>query len=667
MLSRPGDACRSIAVQCFGLFRSLSGAALVLCVLSTTAFAQDSAQSEMDLGALLDTPVSTAAKYAQNVRQVAGSVTIVTAEDIRRFGHRTLTDVLQSMAGVYVSNQRSMESFGIRGFGRPTDYNNRILLLINGHSYTEGIWGMALLGESLALNLQGVERIELVRGPSSGLYGTGAMFAVINIISRDGRDIGGVQVDAEGGSLGRRSVGIVAGSSLGGRGNVSVSAMFDDNDGNQSLYFPAYDDPATNNGIANNKDWIRRNGIQLAGNLGGVTLRASHSYRLRSDPTGSYGTLFDAPNQLMDQFRFVELANVAELSPNRRLSTRVYYDDVRYAGKYPLIGGGYFRQDAANRVLGAEASLRWDLGSRHRLTIGGEYRRYLESKLSSPNDPSFVIGRPFSVGSLYLQDEFQLLPNLTLLAGVRHDENEIVGGATTPRAAILYDPWKGSTFKLMYGRAYRAPTFYESAFKSPSISGKLGPEKLEMYEAIWLQSLGKRYALSSSLFHYEVNHLIDAIHLYEYVNLTNVDAEGVEITLDARPTSGTRGYLNYTLQHAHQAGSALTNSPTHMLKAGLGMDLLRAATAAVEFRYESSRMTPQGTTTDGFFLANSNLTLCPFATRSRDSGLLSGIELGFRIENVFNTRYANPGSIEHLESSIEQNGRTFVVRLTSRF
>ena len=55
------------------------------------------------------------------------------------------------------------------------------------------------------------------------------------------------------------------------------------------------------------------------------------------------------------------------------------------------------------------------------------------------------------------------------------------------------------------------------------------------------------------------------------------------------------------------------------------------------------------------------------ADRSPDGRMLSGLELGFRIENIFNTRYANPGSIEHLESSIEQNGRTFVVRLTSRF
>jgi iron complex outermembrane receptor protein len=74
--------------------------------------------------------VLSAAKYTRDVRQVAGSVTIVTAEDIRRFGYRTLTDVLQSMAGVYVSSQRSMESFGVRAFGRPTDCNNRILLLI---------------------------------------------------------------------------------------------------------------------------------------------------------------------------------------------------------------------------------------------------------------------------------------------------------------------------------------------------------------------------------------------------------------------------------------------------------------------------------------------------------------------------------------------------------
>src|SRR5580765_4302587 len=195
-------------------------AALLLCVASASAAAQDSIQVgpidvsalSHDLDRLLNARISSASKYAQDVREVAGSVTIVTAEDIRRFGYRTLTDVLQTMAGVYVSNQRSLESFGIRGFGRPTDYNNRVLLLISGHAYTEGTWGMALLGESLAINLVGVERIELIRGPSSGLYGTGAMFAVINIVSKEGQAISGAQVDGEMGNLGRESVGVLAGT-----------------------------------------------------------------------------------------------------------------------------------------------------------------------------------------------------------------------------------------------------------------------------------------------------------------------------------------------------------------------------------------------------------------------------------------------------------------------
>jgi iron complex outermembrane receptor protein len=369
----------------------------------------------------------------------------------------------------------------------------------------------------------------------------------------------------------------------------------------------------------------------------------------------------------MDQFRFVELANVSELSPTKRLTSRVYYDDIRYAGAFPMPGGGDYHQGSANRVLGAEASLRWDLAARDRLTVGGEYRRYLESMLSSPDDPALVVGEPFSVASVYLQNEFQLLPNLTLLAGVRHDQHQIAGGATTPRGAILFDPWKGTTVKLMYGEAYRPPTFYESAFKSASISGELGPEKLQMYEAIWLQSLGKEFALSSSLFYYHVRHLIDAVSLFEYINLSDVEAKGMEVSLDARPTQGTHGYLNYTFQHARQSGSPMTNSPSHMVKTGLGADLFRVTTAAVELRYESSRITPQGTATDGFVLANSNFTFRPFAARSRGNSMLAGFEAGLHVDNLFNTRYANPGSIEHLQSSIEQNGRTFIVRLTSRF
>jgi iron complex outermembrane receptor protein len=298
---------------------------------------------------------------------------------------------------------------------------------------------MALLGESMALNLAGVERIELIRGPSSGLYGTGAMFAVINVVSKDGEAMSGAQVDAEAGNLGRKSVGIAGGAALGKSGVVSVSAFHEYVDGNPRLFFPAFNAPATNNGIAENLDWISRTGVQFSGTLGSFSLRASHSYRERSDPTGSYGVQFNAPDHFVDRFQFVELANVSALSSTKLLSSRVYYDDILYDGTYPLPGGGAFHQTAVNRVLGTEASLRWDLASRDRLTLGAEYRRYLESRLSSPDDPTYLVGKPFSVGSLFLQNEFQLTSNLTLQTGVRHDQiglgQELGTGARHPVAA----------------------------------------------------------------------------------------------------------------------------------------------------------------------------------------------------------------------------------------
>ena len=647
---------------------------LSLAIVPRPTQAQETTAVVPDLGldSLLNTPVSTAAKYSQSVRQVAGSVTIVTAEDIRRFGYRTVADVLQGMAGVYTSNPRSYESIGVRGFGRPTDYNNRILLLMDGHSVFESMWGQAMLGEEQALNLESVERIELIRGPSSALYGTGAMFAVVNVITRAGDDIGGVVVDGEVGSLGRQGVSLVAGSAMGSAGSILVSALLEEAGGQRNLYFPEFDAPATNNGVAENLDGYRRGSARLSAAVGSFALRTSYNYRSRQDPTGSYGTDFNAEAGVRDYNWFAELSHSAEISPAHLLSTRAYYDDLRYQGNYPY-DGLTNHERAVNRVAGVETSLRWDLAARNRLTIGSEYRRNLETRYYVPADTTFDYGRPFSVVSLYVQDEHQLLPNLTLLGGLRHDNHEISGGATTPRAAVLFDPRPGTTLKVMYGHAFRAPTIYETEFKEVSLSSALKPERLSMLEFIWLERLNSRLMISGSVFHYRVEDLIDVVDdststQLAYVNRDVAKASGIELTLDARPTRATRGYLNYTFQRAvGSGGQLLTNSPRHMLKGGLALDLTAQLGTALELRYESSRLTVFDTRTDGFVVANGNLNLRPFARKASGGDLLGGLELGIRVENILGTRYAYPGGTEHIQPSIEQNGRMFTARLTTRF
>lgn len=148
------------------------------------------------LDSLLNIKISAASKYLQKISEIPASVTIITSDEISRYGYQELSEVLNSIKGFYISYDRNYSYLGVRGFSRPTDFNNRILLMLNGHSMNENIYGAAYIGTDLGINLKSVERIEIVRGPSSALYGSNAMFAVINIITKKGNAIDGLQVDA---------------------------------------------------------------------------------------------------------------------------------------------------------------------------------------------------------------------------------------------------------------------------------------------------------------------------------------------------------------------------------------------------------------------------------------------------------------------------------------
>jgi outer membrane receptor for ferrienterochelin and colicins len=667
---------RSIAVKWFGLLRGLLGAIPVLCAISATAAAQDSAQGEVqDLDGLLNTPVSTGAKYAQDIRQVSGSVSIVTAEDIQRFGYRSLLDVLQSMAGIYISYERTYAQVGARGFSRPTDFNNRILLLIDGHSTNESMWGSAFLGDEMVLNLRAVDRIEVVRGPASAIYGTGAMFAVINVITRPGTSHQGARAELGGGSYGRQSASAAGGFALGSRGAIALSAMVENRDG-RDLYFPEFDLPATHNGLAHNLDYQRRAGGQFSAQLRDLSLRGQYTYRVTGIPTGSYGQIFNDPlSQVRDAAGYLELKYDHDLSAVQHFTARTYYDSYYYRGRYPL-PGDLNRDRASTRVMGAEAAIRWDPVPNNRVTAGAEYRWNTQARFDVWDEGvlSASIDEPFSVVSLYLQDDFQILDKLSLLMGARHDESSIVGGATTPRVALIYDPTPGTTLKAMYGRAFRAPSLYESAY--PVVGEKLESERLDMAELIWMQRLGNNALLTSSLYRYYVDDLIDVVNdsasiTVNFRNLEKVRAQGMEATLDVRPAPRVRGYLNYSIGRAvnDETGGQLTNSPDHLLKLGLAAEVSSRVSAAAELRYESGRRTVQGMRTDPFFIANFNLEAHPFGRTGAlgGFGLLDGFDLGLRVTNLFDTRYAYPGGTEHVQASIEQDGRAVMVRLGYEF
>jgi outer membrane receptor protein involved in Fe transport len=646
----------------------LLGASLMLALWFPQAgWAQADTQG---LDSLLNTPISASAKYQQTARQAAGSVTIVTHEQIERFGYRTLADALGGVSGFYLSNDRNYLYLGARGFSRPTDYNNRLLLLVDGHPINEGIWGSAPI--ELPVDLQSLDRIEIVRGPGSAVYGTGAVFGVINLVTRPGYDYDRPQAEIRGGAQGRRGLsGVLARGSREGL-DLALSGTWDATDG-QDLYYPEYDSPATHNGVAHDLDWERRWQVHGRASRGDLSFSSMFTRRTKAIPTGAYDMTFDAgPASTLDSYGFAELAWNHSLDPGKRLRVRGFFDRYQYDGLYAY-DTGEFRDWSRDEAVGGEATLVWDIGSAQHLTAGGEIRRYLRAGYSTADQGvTETFNVPNTVASVYLEHEFQPTARLTLLGGVRMDHYSTFGDAVTPRAAVLVEPAAGTMVKLLYGQAYRAPNVYEAniAWSGYGYNAALHEERARTLELVLQQRLAGSLLGTASVFRYDMDGLIDLTEdsttgNLVYRNVGRARATGAELGLEVRLRPGALGYANYSYQNAHDqlTGARLTNSPAHVVKAGLSTPFARWIGGGLELRGESGRVTVVDTRTDDYVLGNLHLWVNPLGGGFDDARL----QLSLRADNAFNTRYAAPGGLEHLQPAIAQDGRIVSAELRYRF
>ena len=642
--------------------------ALHLIVLAAFAgaplLAQDqpvTASAPSSLDDLLSQKVSAAAKYEQTVHDAAASVTIVTAQEIETFGFATLAELLSSVRGFYVSYDRNYDYVGTRGFSRPTDYNDRVLLLVDGHAINENTYGEAPIGNDFALPLSAVERVEIVRGPGSALYGTYAMLAVINVITKTGATLDGLVASASLGSFGRREAEITGGKRFASGLDLTGSARYLTVDG-QDLAYAEYADQG---GVARNLDYGRAFAALASARLGSTTLRVGGSWGEKGIPTASFGMIFGDPRaRTIDEREWVDLSHEFQLSYDKALTVRASYDRYRYDGNYPFVDG-LLTDHTRGIWAGGEARLLWDLSSGNRLTLGAEYRYNLRSTYSweSAGVPQFTADVHSSVASVYAQDEAQLFRNVSLTLGLRYDHFSTSGDALVPRAGVVWSHSKHGTLKVLYGEAFRAPSTYEALYPAQGPASRpLTSERIRTLELNVEQRLTPWLQATFSAYHYAMKDLIDQFldeaGEVRYRNHGSASANGAELQLDTRLPGGVRATVSYALQTARDEDDALlSNSPRNVFKAMASIDLFEAMTAGARFRCESPRLTVYGTASPSFCLGDLNLSSKP----------LFGFSFSLAIRNILDRRYATPGGIEHLQPTIEQDGRTFVGRLSWTF
>jgi outer membrane cobalamin receptor len=610
-----------------------------------------------------------ASKYEQKVTEAPSSVSIVTAADIKRYGWRTLSDILASIPGIFTTYDRDYSYSGVRGFKRPNDYNLRTLLLIDGHRANDNIYNSALIGTEELLYVDDIDRVEVIRGPSSSIYGAGAFFSVINILTRSGGALKGFEVAGASASYDTGVARISWGTKTAG----GVETLVDGSgswSGGQDLYFPEFNDPvanplSANNGVAEGVDGDNSYRALVKTSVKGFTLEAAHSSRTKVLPAAPYQTLFNDPdNSTLDERTFLDLRYRADLTDTTNLLSRVYADRYYYHGHYDYPApGGLYIEKAYGYTAGAEMQLTVRPSPNSTVIAGAEYRDHYRQDFYADDDsgPIFDEKRDSSDWALYAQGEFMPDPHLLLNLGVRHDQYDSFGGSTNPRLALIYTPVDKTTLKFLQGYSFRAPSMQE-LYYGTGANPALGPEKIRTYELVLEQYLGKGLRLSGTVFMNTIDDLISldtTTTLFE--NAGVIDSRGSELTFDGKFRNGASIRLGYAIQDTRirDNDEPLSNSPRHLAKFHLYFPFAGTKlSAGTEVLYTSGRLTLAGNDVGGYTVVN--LTLL-----SQD--VAPGLTLSLSAYNLLDKTYFDPGSAGNIQDTLQQNGRNYRLKFIWKF
>lgn len=626
--------------------------------------------------------VSAASRKQEAVEDAPSSVSIVPSVELRGMGYPTIADALRGVRGAYITDDRHYPTVGFRGFSNLGDYGNRVLVLVDGHPLNDNYVGSSYVGFDARTDLEDVERIEVVRGAGSVLYGTGAFFGVINLVTRS-RGMPS-RVDAQvstvdyGVTRARTSASVRLGPDSGAWISFAAARGF-----GRDFFFPELA-TATFDGNVRNADNFDSGTIAGRFFHKAFTVQWQLHERTKVLPTAAFATLPGDPRtRLTDRRSFIEAR--FEPRPTDRLQsfTRAHLNfyDFRGVYAYAVADEGLATETFHGVWAGLEQRFAFEPNEKVRITVGGEGIRHLRAEQLGTTEVSGYLNRndPYTVGAGYLLADIAPTRAFKASGGVRYDWYSIFGGSLNPRIALIGRPWHNGVLKLLAGRAFRAPSVYERIYIS---STNVEPKSKLTPENVWSGELEVSHRFSSTVVATAsgwanwVNDLIvqrgsgttDDPNYYENskkpVLTYGVDGE---VRRDFRDGWMLAGH--FTVQRARylkNEDGALRNVPNSPELLGSirgGVPIIARALIL------TSRVTYVGPRWDRFdTVRDENGELTPHQDKS-DPGLLwdfvfsgeaerSGIRYGVGIYNAFDWRWSAPVSREFTQRLMPQAGRT---------
>ena len=591
--------------------------------------------------------ISIATGRAQPISKAPAVSAVITEEEIREIGARDLDQVLETVPGLHVSKRPRFGGpiYTFRGIYSET--NPHVLMLINGIPITDGyvgdrgqIWG--------GMPVEAISRVEVIRGPGSAIYGAEAFAGVINIVTKDAKDIAGTEFGARYGSFNTKDAWFLHGGNYFGF-DFAFTAEFVDTDGHSEDIdsdFQTFSDAvtgtsaslapgSTQNGRENidlrldvqKGDWTFRTGLQRrrkqegsVGVAGALDTNVEYeSDRWTSDLT-YHNAEFTENWDVQAQFSYFNLIqqqdeNQVLFPPGAFLLSPVGGPPV---GPFPngVIGNPEFRWHHYRSKLAGIFSGFHD----HLISLGGGYNHLKLFRVGEHNN-FFLPGPPFPTVSFtdtpgtslpergryntyaYVQDVWSIANDWELTTGVRYDHYNDFGETWNPRAALVWSARHDTTVKLLYGQAFRAPSFVEFRNRNNPVAvgnDELDPEEIETFELAVDYRPADDLRFGANIFYYEWEDIINTVptgaSVLLHENTGEQEGHGFEFEVEWKPMKTISLNANYAFQDSEDKATNedAGNAPHHQIYARVNWEFLPGWYLTPSFNYIIDRDRPPG-------------------------------------------------------------------------
>jgi len=651
---------RNTSVIACGLVAALTLSSSVLADIST----DDMFEFSMD--ELLDIEIEIATGKLQKLSRAPAVANVITAADIKAMGVTEFRQVLDMIPGVHHYPDplgRLDPHFSIRGIH--TADNSQVLVLVDGHDITYSATGSS--PSAFRMSVANIARVEVMRSPGSALYGADAFAGVINVITKSASDLSGTQFGWRRGSFNTQDVWLQNAARLDNEWDLSFSLESNSSDGddgrviaynNENFRFSGRAPLETNYDYTNaqvslsNDEWIFK----------------LWNWNLDNAGTGQGAAFIPSPTDFdKSELSLLDIQNkkqnvLSGLGVESRLSYEVTELDSKFLIFPPL--GSFV--DGVKGMPGASQhkaifSVRADYTAfkRHRLLIGvgsewveltpRETKNFdssftpFGSMVDVSNDPAniFMLKQARTVNHLLLQDEWEVNDAWAVTAGIRYDDYSDFGDTTNPRLAVVWRTHQKLTTKLLYGRAFRAPSFSELYFiNNPATLGNpnVNAETIDTYEAVIDYRPTRTFNLVLSIFDYRIEDLIDRSFGEPAQNIGKQDGHGFELEANWHVNSKLQLRGFYAFQHSKDGitGGDVPNAPQRQFYTNLHWSFQPQWSLGTQVKWIADRERAVGDPRTDI----SDFTVVDTTLRRRD--VLPNMDVSFSVRNVFDEDIREP-------------------------